>query len=76
MCNWKIKDSDKCNFCETVDDIIHFFICNKERIFWSHLFNWWNGLSEVKIDKDSWDLKKGVPFGFHIEHDQILPEIG
>ena len=36
-------DSHKCNYCDEIDDTLHFFYeCNEVRLFWTSLQNWWN----------------------------------
>jgi hypothetical protein len=39
----KLKDSEMCAFCETVDTIEHRFIdCDHVATFWQDLITWWN----------------------------------
>jgi hypothetical protein len=43
-----------CNFCNAIDNIIHyFFTCNETALFWSSLEKWWNNMENdnLKIDK-------------------------
>jgi hypothetical protein len=38
---WKIKDSDKCDYCDESDTIEHFFVtCDKSKIFWNSVLKW------------------------------------
>ena len=35
---WKLSESDKCSFCNAIDDYNHFFVtCNKNIYFWEDL---------------------------------------
>lgn len=46
----KVVDSPKCQFCEDLDDIIHYFTsCRRVIDFWNNLQSWWNNLSEYTI---------------------------
>ena len=47
-------------------------MCDKIKRYWLHLLKWWNGISEIKINIESWDLLECTLFGFHIDHEQIF----
>ncbi len=50
--NIKIKDSEICEYCNEVDDIVHFFLkCSKVRNVWNVILNWLERLSEIKSHK-------------------------
>ena len=69
----KIKDSPKFDYCDDRDNIVHYILlCNKVKEFWNHLINWRNTQSEIKICKESWNLKGSCSFGFQIQHEQIF----
>ncbi len=69
LCNkWlntiKIKSSDQCSYCGSIDDIPHFFIkCPKVLIFWNYWINWWEIISGIEI-KNSSILHECILFGF------------
>ena len=38
----KLKDTNKCDFCEEIDNIEHFSVtCKKSKTFWESLLKWW-----------------------------------
>jgi hypothetical protein len=50
----KKSDTDKCDQCGELDDILHYFWeCNQNQIFWTRFKAWWQGMMEehVQIDK-------------------------
>jgi exonuclease III len=62
--NIKIKDSDKCSYCNNVDDIPHFFInCPKVLEFWGYWFNWWERVTNIQITNINC-IKQRILFGF------------
>ncbi len=52
----KIKKSDQCSHCDSIDDIPHFFIfikCPKVLVFWHYWVNWWENISGIEIKNSS-----------------------
>ena len=52
--NWlkqiKIKDSNRCTFCNEIDTIQHFLLhCHRTNHFWNSFRNWWNRISNIGI---------------------------
>ncbi len=46
----KLKDSEICNYCNEVDDIVHYILkCSKVRDFWNAIINWMEHLSEINL---------------------------
>ena len=40
-----LTESDLCNYCPSVDTIIHRFVeCDQSKTFWSRFQDWWNGI--------------------------------
>ncbi len=69
--NIKIIESDSCNYCGGVDDILHFFKkCSKANDFWSYWINWWENLSEITI-KNSPVLEECIIFGCPLNTDAM-----
>jgi hypothetical protein len=58
-CNWylqKIKksDTDKCDQCGVLDDLLHYlYECEQVHTFWSRFNNWWNTMmnTDVLLDR-------------------------
>ncbi len=68
--NIKNKDSDYCDYCGRVDDILHFFKkCPKVNDVWSYWINGWDNLSEITI-KNSPVLEKCI-FGCPLNRDAM-----
>jgi hypothetical protein len=45
------SDSDKCNFCDKIDDTLHYFFeCKEVRLFWKGLKNWWNAMMNNNLE--------------------------
>ena len=64
----KIKDSPKCEFCNDIDTIVHFFVyCPKIEAFWKSFFLWWNKVDDLKISPNCEHLEESILFGFQIE---------
>ena len=62
--NLTIKSTNKCNFCEHKDSIIHFFInCEKTNQFWKTWALWWKRLTGFDITIDNCILEC-IIFGF------------
>ncbi len=48
--NINIQDSEICEYCNEVDDIVHFFLkCSNVRDFWNMILNWLERLSEINL---------------------------
>jgi len=68
LSDMKIKDDPKCDHCDEIDDLLHFFLfCPKANQFWNSFFNWWNNLGEIQISIDYDSLEESVIFGFLTE---------
>ena len=64
--DWKIIDNNLCEYCNELDDIVHFLIeCKIVRSFWQSLINWWNRNFLLKIEKSRIDFRENVLFGFN-----------
>ena len=51
--NLTVQITDRCNYCEKSDTILHFFVwCNKCNDFWNLFVKWWNRLSPIQIDNN------------------------
>ena len=65
-----ITDNPKCDFCNDIDDIRHFFLfCPKVNAFWNYFLQWWNKLTDIKIPFNFEHLEECILFGFPIEGD-------
>ena len=61
----KIKESEKCTYCNNIDDPIHYFVlCTKTFIFWQDLVKWWNRNNTLKIEIQRDDFIENIIFGF------------
>jgi hypothetical protein len=59
---WKIKDSDLCDECNSIETIEHFLVeCPSSLIFWKHIFNWWGSMSQVKFPLLTYEIIFGIP---------------
>ena len=68
--NMMITDNPKCDFCNDIDDIRHFFLfCPKVNAFWNYFLQWWNKLTDIKIPFNFEHLEECILFGFPIEGD-------
>ena len=57
----KRSDTDKCNRCHKLDDIIHYFCeCQEVSLFWESLSKWWMGIFNVKVTFDKKTIMVGV----------------
>jgi len=64
-----IVDSNKCRFCEIVEDIVHFFIdCESCKLLWNHILTWWNTLDVPFLQEIG---KADIIFGFTATHDIV-----
>ncbi len=67
----KIKSESGCNFCNNVDDLIHFFIyCENTKQFWTSFYKWWNNISEFNIGRN-YIFEECTLFGYQGEEDII-----
>jgi hypothetical protein len=54
-------NSFKCNFCQEIDNISHYFYnCNSTKQFWSGVQNWWNTMEEDEITIDKLTALMGI----------------
>ena len=59
----KILASNKCEFCDLEDNLIHFLIrCNKVQQFWSCFINWWTRTTNISIAIEN--IEECIIFGF------------
>jgi hypothetical protein len=59
---WKVKDTDKCDFCEEIDTIEHFFVtCKRSKTFWEALLKWWEIFSKTTIPLNIFETIFGIP---------------
>ena len=69
---WKLSETDFCNFCGEKDTLIHFLItCYKPYALWKSLTNWWNKFRKIKINLKRNDIIENLIFGFmanDVEH--------
>ena len=76
LTDWRIKDSPECNFCESMDDTLHFMLyCESTKTFWKHSLNWWNSNIQkeniiLHINLERWDLDECILFGFPRDHNK------
>jgi hypothetical protein len=46
----KKSDTDRCNHCNKVDDLLHYFYeCVETRVFWQTFQNWWQQMSNDNV---------------------------
>jgi hypothetical protein len=71
--DWNIKECPKCNYCQEVDTIIHYFAkCKYTKEFWSSLFSWWNRTELIAIDIKRTDLLENIVFGFNNTENEYI----
>ncbi len=71
VCDKKIKSDSGCNFCNNVDDLIHFFMhCENTEQFWTSFYKWWNNISEFNIGRN-YIFEECILFGYPGEEDII-----
>jgi len=59
---WNVNNNDKCNDCDEVDTLSHYFVeCNKLCIFWKRLKSWFLKNFEFLINFTSLDVLLGIP---------------
>jgi hypothetical protein len=59
---WKIKESDKCDFCKEIDNIEHFFVtCEISKAFWTSLIKWWEIFSKTTFPLYVYETLFGIP---------------
>jgi hypothetical protein len=57
----KKSDTEKCNWCQEIDDTSHFFVSCKELIpFWNSFTQWWKGMLEEDINFTIKDVLIGI----------------
>ncbi len=62
--NIKIKESAICNYCNEVDNILHFFLkCSKVKEFWNMMINWLKQLTELNL-QNILIFNECIMFGF------------
>ncbi len=62
--NIKIKDYEICEYCNKVDDIVHFFLkCSKVRDIWNVILNWLERLIEINL-KNTPIFNECILFGY------------
>jgi hypothetical protein len=67
LVKWNILSSPICSSCPEIETIEHMLIyCTTAKTFWRHFFNWWNGISDLKIDTNRRELGESVLFGFRL----------
>ncbi len=71
LCNKKVKSGSGCNFCNDVDNLIHFFIyCENIKQFWNSFYKLWNNISEFNIGIND-IFEECTVFGYPGEEDII-----
>ena len=69
----KLISSPKCEFCDSIDTIRHFFLfCNSSDQFWNSFFLWWNRVSDIQIPPEFDSLQESILFGFQSKADVFL----
>jgi hypothetical protein len=59
---WKIKDRDKCDYCDEIDNIEHFFVtCEKSKAFWNTVLKWWEIFAKTTFPLYVYETIFGVP---------------
>ena len=58
---WKIKESNKCSYCNKIDNIEHFlFWCTQSRKIWTQLETWYQSVFEVKLNLTICEILFGI----------------
>jgi hypothetical protein len=66
---WKISENDRCEYCDEVETIEHFFYkCEISNSFWKHIERWLGAVLNIKLHLSMVDILFGVP----CESDKIL----
>jgi hypothetical protein len=60
---WKIKENNKCNFCESEIDTLehHLVMCNETLEFWNQIRRWWKSVTGTNFTVGIYDLIFGLP---------------
>lgn len=59
---WKIEDNNKCNYCNEVESLEHYFAdCNTLQIFWQRLKAWFLRNFDFVINFKTLDILLGIP---------------
>jgi hypothetical protein len=60
---WKIRDNNMCQIClQEIDTIEHFLVeCEKTKIFWDSIINWWRINMKVRFDIFLYEYIFGIP---------------
>ncbi len=71
LCDIKVKDSNICNYCNRIDNLLHFFLyCDNVHTFWVSLYKWWNRTTEIVIS-DETEIEECILFGYYGESDIV-----
>ncbi len=71
LCDKKVRSEIGCNFCNNVDDLIHFFIyCENTKQFRTSFYKWWNNISEFNIGRN-YIFEECTLFGYPGQEDII-----
>ncbi len=70
-----MTDSEICEYCNEVDDIVHFFLkCSKVRDCWNVILNWLECLSKINM-KNILIFNECVLFGYPNPSPEITDKI-
>ena len=59
---WNIEDTNKCNYCNEVDSLGHYFVeCNVLHVFWKKLKAWFLRNFDFIINFKTLDILLGIP---------------
>ena len=59
---WYVAHSSKCDICDAVDNLEHFFFyCQTVRALWSMIIVWWRNIIGFSINISSFDVLFGIP---------------
>jgi hypothetical protein len=57
----KKSDTDKCNTCQSLDDIAHYFYkCQTLQRFWNNFSRWWKNVTNNSINLDTKTIIVGI----------------
>jgi hypothetical protein len=57
----KRSDTDKCNTCNELDDLSHYFYkCRETKTFWLSFTKWWNNMVNEQINLSEQDILFGI----------------
>ena len=64
---WKLKESNKCNVCTSIDTIEHHFVeCEAIKVFWNHIKKWYKHDFNMTINFTTLDVLLGIPNTNHL----------